>query len=394
MRKIYILVTLLLAATSALAENGVPLRGRVLDQKSKPLPYAGVFFKNHPETGTISDEKGFFLITTPETGTDTLIISMLGYETIYQPVDAIRKSGTTTFKMKEYLYTIDEAVVKASKNSRKQHRSEIQNLLAKIRRRLTQEDALTENDKFRIASDISVFRDSIPLTIDHLTGTLFNLPGKKVNGKDSLVIEIGSYSNYLDSAVRKGIENFDVGKLKKKEKGTYELAEKSEKDKSLPHKAIWAVNDIRTVFEQTYKEDKNWDSRQKDDTTLLVTFRQKKGFMAIITMVQKLQLTVDSRDFSVRSMWDEVNVHVNLPFGYKLSPSELEVLNIVNINEEDIDKFKIKKADVTLKGSAVNTSRGGRMLPKEKSMQNRVIISDRKDRSIDIDNKCTLKVLR
>jgi len=394
MRKIFILITLFITSASALAEDGVMLRGRLLDQRSKPLPYASIFFKNHPEAGTISDEKGFFYITTPDAGPDTLIISMLGYETIYQHTDDLKKSGTTTFKMKEYLYTIDEAVIKASRNSKKQHRSEVKNLLEKIHHRLNGADALSEKDKFRIASDITVLRDSIPLSIDHLTGTLTHIPEGKTNGKDSITIEIGSYSNYLDSAIRKGIENFDYSKLKKKEQDALEKAEKTGQDKALAHKVVWSANDVGTIFEKTYTDDKNWDFLKQNDTTISVIYSQKKGFLGIITMKQKLQMTVDSRDYSVRAMLDQVTVNINLPFGYKLSPAELEVMNLVNINEDDVEKFKIKKAEVHLKGSTINRSQGERMLPFEKDMKNHVMISDRKDHKIDIENRCTIKVLR
>ncbi|MBQ0005885.1 MAG: carboxypeptidase-like regulatory domain-containing protein [Alistipes sp.] len=392
--KRYVSILSILVCLTAQADDMSYFRGKILDRKSKALPYASVFFKNHPEQGTVSDENGYFTISSSTFSDDTLIVSMLGYETIQQPGNDLRKSGINTFKMKEFTFQIDEAIIKASRNTRRQRKAEMKSLLAKIYRRATQEDLITQNDHFKIASDISVFRDSIPLTIDHLTGILTEIPGGKVNGKDSSSIEIQSYSNYMDSSIRNGINNFDTDRLTRKEKKIISKTDLSNYDKTLPHKTVWRVNDVKTVLSETYQDERNWDKVEKDDSTLLVSYRQKRGFIGIITMVQKLLLTVDSRNFAVKSMTDEVTVNINLPFAYKLSPAELEILNFVNVNEDDIEKFKIKKGEIHLRGDAINHEVRGRMLPSRKTMKNLLKISDRKDNNLEIENRCVMNFLR
>ncbi|WP_142786434.1 TonB-dependent receptor [Changchengzhania lutea] len=77
--KLLINTLLLLAVTSIYAQNS--LTGTVLDENSNsPLAYANVYF-SQLEKGTISNEKGQFLLENLPSGMHTLVISIIGYET-------------------------------------------------------------------------------------------------------------------------------------------------------------------------------------------------------------------------------------------------------------------------------------------------------------------------
>jgi len=383
------------AAHPAQADEKILLKGKVLDSKSKPIPYVSICFKNHPETGSVSDENGLFRIETErEFQSDTLLLSMLGYETLSVPAGDLHHRGVTTIRMKEYYYTIDEAVIKSSKNARKQKKIQISTYLQRVYDRLISVDEPRDGEKFSIASDIVVLRDSALITADHLTGKLWKLNEAKTDGRDSVAVEIGTYSNYLDSSVRAGIDGFDMSLLKKREKKALEKNPVKEWDKSLPHKGVWIVNDVRTVMEQTYEDTWHWVITDPGEGTAILTYYRKKGFVGIITAVMKTALTVDTGTYAVKSMVSDITVNLNLPFGYKLSPAELEILNMVNFTEDDVDKFKIKKAYVHLTGISHNRASGDRMLPSEKSMKNSVKISDRKDNDISLENICTMRVIR
>jgi len=383
------------AAHSAHADEHTTLKGKVLDNKSKPIPYVSICFKNHPDIGSVSDDKGLFLVESgPETASDTLIISMLGYETLYAPAGDFLRSGVTTFRMKEYYYTIDEVLVKASRNNRRQRRSEASAILQRVYDRLISTDAPKDGDQFPIASDIVVLHDSTLVTADHLTGTLKVLHEEKSDGKDSIAVDITSYSNYLDSSVRAAIDKFDTLHVKQKEKNNSKKDHKKQWDKSTPHKAVWIINDARTVLKQIYDDPGHWVITDTGDGTTILTYRKKKGFVGIITAVMKTALTIDTGTCAVKSMINDITVNLNLPFGYRLSPDELDILNTVNLTENDVNKFKIKKAEVHLSSIAINREQGERMIPSEKSMKNSVRISDRKDKSICLDNICTMRIVR
>jgi len=70
--------------------QSLKIQGQLLDSISyKPLPYAHLLFKQSGR-GSISDKDGFFEITLPGKGTDTLAISYVGYKTFYKPLTALR----------------------------------------------------------------------------------------------------------------------------------------------------------------------------------------------------------------------------------------------------------------------------------------------------------------
>lgn len=382
------------------------LSGKVLDERSKPLPYASIFFKHHPLIGAVSDDKGVFEIAfgngdfcqdtelpVSEMVADTLIISMLGYETLYVPADRFNGRRQLSLRMKEYRYTLDEARIKASKNDRKQRKAEMKRLLERIYERLTTVDAPQNEETYRIVSDIVVLRDSIPITINHLAGSLTEIPGGKKDGRDSVYIKVSSISSYMDSSMKKRLENLDVTKFSKKEQTAVKKAERKTEDKTVIHKALWSVTDVKNVLETTKDEARYWKFEEKDNQTLTVCYTRKYGFMGVVSATQNLFLTVDRNTAAITSASCDIITRVNLPFGYRLNQGELEILNMVNLNEDDLEKFKIKTVVVKVRGIVNNREKGGRMVPSEKSMKNAVSIRDRKENTINFTNTCTLRVL-
>jgi len=392
---------LVFALVAATLTNVLPdIKGKVIDEKSKPLPYASVFLKNHPSVGTVSEENGRFTvsadtashITADAIKRDTLIISMLGYETVRVPVTQLKSDKINVIRMKEYHFFIDEAVVKASKNARKQRKNEMRALLDRIYARAVNVDGPQKGDAYKIVSDIRVFKDSIPLNISRISGTLYEMPGMSSKGKDTSRIVVTFRKDFMDSTIRDAIDNFDISILKRKEKKRVNAVKGLDEEKTASHKVVWGT-DIKQLLNMTYKEEKFWDYSQKNDTTLTVTYSRNRGFLGIVKDEERMALTVDSRTFAVSAMAGTLNVHLNLPFAYKLSPGELEVLNIVNLDEEALEKFKIKKADVNMSVIIRREQDGERMLPSEKSMKNSATISDRKDNSFTFRNTCEIEVM-
>ena len=67
------------------AQNLRVITGHVMDDSGEPLPGASVMLKG-TTTGTVTDLKGAFKLSIPDTGHDTLMISFVGYETVIVPV--------------------------------------------------------------------------------------------------------------------------------------------------------------------------------------------------------------------------------------------------------------------------------------------------------------------
>ncbi len=61
------------------------ITGHVMDANGDPLPGASVILKG-TTTGTVTDAKGAFKLSIPDTGHDTLVVSFVGYESVTVPV--------------------------------------------------------------------------------------------------------------------------------------------------------------------------------------------------------------------------------------------------------------------------------------------------------------------
>ena len=107
--KTFYTLTLLLIAFISNAQHTIS--GTVLDEKSKPLAAANVFIEGTYD-GASTDEKGNFVFKTTSTGTQTLVISYLTYETSKITIE-VEKCKNKSIKMKESVNTIDAVVITA-----------------------------------------------------------------------------------------------------------------------------------------------------------------------------------------------------------------------------------------------------------------------------------------
>ena len=77
-----------LLAVSVSAQSAYQLRGRVVDKNGQPLIGATVVCKNNPQQGAVAGADGYF--TLQVTANETLVVSMLSYETREVPVQGRR----------------------------------------------------------------------------------------------------------------------------------------------------------------------------------------------------------------------------------------------------------------------------------------------------------------
>ena len=108
-RRITFLCICLLATFALQAQT---FTGKVVDEKSQPLPYANVVLLSLPDsafvTGTVSDESGSFTLRSEKP--DLLLrISSIGYATLYNKVE---KSDMGTVQLLPDAQLLGEVVVK------------------------------------------------------------------------------------------------------------------------------------------------------------------------------------------------------------------------------------------------------------------------------------------
>ena len=106
------LLSLLMCCCLSLATFAQTFTGKVVDEKSQPLPYANVVLLSLPDsafvTGTVSDESGAFTL---RSGKPNLLlrVSSIGYATIYNKVE---KSDIGVIQLLPDAQLLGEVVVK------------------------------------------------------------------------------------------------------------------------------------------------------------------------------------------------------------------------------------------------------------------------------------------
>jgi CarboxypepD_reg-like domain/TonB-dependent Receptor Plug Domain len=88
------------------------LTGKITDLQGQTLPGASIYLLNTLD-GASSDITGQYTLNTLETGNQTLVVSMIGYETINQPMVLENKSYVINFQLKEAVSELDEVVISA-----------------------------------------------------------------------------------------------------------------------------------------------------------------------------------------------------------------------------------------------------------------------------------------
>ncbi|GAB4037017.1 carboxypeptidase-like regulatory domain-containing protein [Spirosoma gilvum] len=102
------------------AQNAITLSGSVIDAATnKPMPFANVYLNNSTK-GTLSDEKGHFVLTNIPVGTVDVVASFVGYQTTRQTIRINRGTNSPlTFRLKPSDQTLVGVTVKAKRNEKK-----------------------------------------------------------------------------------------------------------------------------------------------------------------------------------------------------------------------------------------------------------------------------------
>ncbi len=105
------LIIILIALLSFQIQGQTTVNGKVYNTKGAPIFGANIYLEGTYDGGT-SNEKGVFSFSTSETGTQTLVVSYLSYET-YTMVGDLTYMKDLEIKLKEDVSTLDAVVLSA-----------------------------------------------------------------------------------------------------------------------------------------------------------------------------------------------------------------------------------------------------------------------------------------
>lgn len=371
----------------------VNIEGTVVDKHGKGLSYVSLYLKHYSEIGTITDINGRFKLEVPTTR-DSLIVTLVGYETIVVDLFRINAGKALRITMKDQPVMLNEVVVHVQKSnkkkSKKEERAELQVFLQKVYDRVLK-DFPNVNVRHKVVSDLTATSDGHVVLFDEWIGDIVEIRNYK-NWDDSIQMKMDVNKRYLNQKFKGSIENYNPNDYRKSERKHIDKVDVNSMKKLQPHKIAWEL-DMQKLFYRYKSDVKHWTMVDKDEQTVVLTLTLTKKLPGIFKLIRKIVCAVDKNTYSVKTLSERVNVEVNIPFGYKLSSAELEILNAFVLDKEDFEKYRLKGFKGTTCRNNIFQRQDNQQVVMEKNFTADGYVVDNEDNMIKFGTKVKTKVL-
>lgn len=375
--------------------------GRVVDQNGQPIPYATVYPEIAPEWGTATNNDGYFSFEANLTPDMRIIASYIGYE------KKIVKSGELTAEsgelpvivLKEQPIALEETVVAAKASKQKNKKKQMAALLHAVYVKL-EEEFPDDPVQYHVVSDVRMLSEGSTWGMEQMIANIVVLPEAASQGRDSVQFQGRYCKRFFDAQKRAQADSILAGetleRLDKKNTGNGKLMRKAANAVDsgvVVHQALFAMGNMRYDFEQTMNDTKHWTVSNENEGETVLTHTQKVSrYLGCFVMTFKRHYIVDSKTYSVRRFSEHAEVKVTIPFGIKLTAEQLQMLNLVNMSEKQIEKFRLKKLRGSVDYNTLYQRRNGHVYILEKNMLANTLILGSKKAEIPLVIKATQRV--
>ena len=364
MKRIVLLNIYFLIIFSVCAET---LVGRVSDG-NEPMSYVSVYLKENPEVGTISDMDGIFTIPDIQKNS-TVVLSFVGYKTMELKFNKI-PTDTLDIAMVEQPILLTEALI-PSKTKKLSKRKQMKQLLSDVRNQMLK-DFPQETRKYKIVSDYDFYEKGRIVSREEVIGTVAEIPNAGRKDTDSIQMVIDMCKRFRDRNVQYKLDSIS-GKLK--DDKNQRLVNLTDSSKFI-HRVLWG-SDIKWLFLELDGKISKW-SMEEQDSTFLLTFREKKNYFGVVKYELVLNYILDIYSYRVKSLSQSLKINANIPFGYKLDSDQLAIINVVNLAGEEHKKYRAKYIDADIKRNIIYREEYNQVIPSEKNVVTKVEMAERK----------------
>ncbi len=383
------------------AQENARYKGRVVDADGHGIGYATVYPKLDPISGTATNMEGYFQFESESPDYEDVIISFIGYEKQILPLAYFAELADTippmTITLKEQPIALEETVIAAKASKQRNKRKQISALLHQVYNQMEQ-DFSKNPARYRIVSDVRMDSDGETWGMEQMIASVVNIPEAKNNGHDSIQFQGEYCKRYFKQELRdkvdtifagNSLETFDKSKNKKMD---YRQAANAIDSGVVVHKGLWAIGNIKNDLQSTVDDLKKWTVSNESEGETVLTYTEKHNYLGIFKMSHVRNYILDSQTLSVRKYSEHAEFWVNIPFGIKLSADQLQLLNLLNMGAQDIEKFRLRKAHAVITMNTIYQWQNGHIYPLEKNLQTDAQIVGTKKAEIPIWVKATQRV--
>ena len=397
----------------ALEFNAAVYTGQVVDEKGQPISYATVYPEVAPELGTATNNDGIFRFEANLPASSPVVVSYIGFEKVEVTGDRLRVKGDTALQvivLKEQPIALQETVVAAKPSKQKHKRKQMAALLHAVYVQLEKEFP-DEPAQYQVVSDVRMTSGEAQTGhaavwgMEQMIANIVVLPEAGIDGRDSVQFQGRYCKRFFDARKRAQADSILAGE-------TLERLEKAQKDVPkgtsqnymrravnavdsgvVVHEALFALGNMRYDFQETMNDIKHWSvSNESEGETVLTHTQTVSKYLGCFKMTFQRHYIIDSRTYSVRRFSEHAEVKVVIPFGIKLNSDQLQMLNLVNMNEEQINKFRLKRLRSAVDLNTIYQRRNGLVYTQEKNMILNAFIVGSKKTEIPLNIQATQRV--
>ena len=386
--RIFIVVLVGSASVSAM-----PYFGRVVDEKGEPMSYTTVYPEANPVDGTATNSDGFFEVETAVPLDGQMIVSFVGYEKRTLPLRSLSGPDTVTIVLREQPIALEELVVAAKPHKQRNKRKRMAELLHLVYQQMLKDFSL-EPVRYRLVSDVRMDSEGEAWGMEQMIASVVVLPDAKQNDDDSIQFHGEYCKRYFKQAIREQVDTIlahDV--LEKVSKGdNWRHAVNAVDSGVVIHRALFSVANIRQSFEHHMDDVKHWSVSNESETQTVLTYTQKVNILGIFVFNYKSHYILDSKTYSVQRFSHNLMLKLRIPFGYKLKPDELKLLNLFNMDNARIEKFRVRKVDATMQMNTLYSRQDGKLYILERNLHSDGLITGTRHDTIPIQAWGTQRV--
>jgi len=384
-----------------------------VDEKGQPISYATVYPEVAPELGTATNNDGIFRFEANLPASSPVVVSFIGFEKVEVTGDRLRLKGDASLQvivLKEQPIALQETVVAAKSSKQRNKRKQMAILLHAVYVQLEKEFP-DEPAQYQVVSDVRMTSGEAQTGhaavwgMEQMIANIVVLPEAAKGGRDSVQFQGRFCKRFFDARKRAQADSILAGQ-------TLERLEKAQKDvpKGTPqnymrraanavdsgvvvHEALFAIGNMRYDFQETMNDIKHWSvSNESEGETVLTHTQKVSKYLGCFKMTFQRHYIIDSRTYSVRRFSEHAEVKVVIPFGIKLNSDQLQMLNLVNMDEEQINKFRLKRLRGAVDLNTIYQRRNGLVYTQEKNMILNAFIVGSKKTEIPIHIQATQRV--
>lgn len=385
------IISVICCLLSVLCCSAAGYYGRVVDAKGSPIAFATVYPEDKPAMGTATNDRGVFFITSEGlTKGSNIIISFVGYRSASIALGNLHTTDTVRIVLHEQPIALDEATVSAKHKRLRGKNRDMQQLLYKVYNQLNRE--LSANPtRYAVVSDMRMQSEQQNWGAEQLVATIVTLPEAAKSGRDSVQLHGEVCKRFFRPEIRQRADQIYTGT---------EMSDKTRKMAAavdsgvVIHRELFAMGDVRYNMEKTIKDIRHWEQISESQNELILRHTEGKNYLGIFKWTHVRNYVVHPKTYALIRTSEQVDMAVSIPFGHKLKGEELQMLNLLNMSEQQIDKFRLRHGTISATLTTRYKRTDGKLTIQEKNLKSDATLTSTKGHSIPVHYRATQRVTK